>query len=316
MTTKKAAEETAATRQIDPNIPAIYAAMGAIMADVEAVSKDSKNDTQKWSFRGIDAAYKAIHPLLARHGVITVPRVLEGMRREQQTTRSGGVIFYTIIKVEYDFVSTLDGSKITVGPMMGEAMDAGDKSCNKCMAVAHKYAIFQTFCVPTDKSDDPDDTSYDIIQPDFVPPNPLQAPVPPTPYGAFVPPAGIPAQVFETDRISARVDPISGRVEVGNENHPGENPPQAPVVNPSAAPEPQIGDAYIEDEAGAIQVADFMIGMVQNMQWDSLQALASFYQKNLKALDQLDTNYNAQYLRVKAAFTARRQTFDTSGAKQ
>ncbi len=39
-------------------------------------------------------------------------------------------------------------------------MDSGDKATNKAMAVAFKYACFQTFCIPTESlMDDPDATT-------------------------------------------------------------------------------------------------------------------------------------------------------------
>jgi hypothetical protein len=42
--------------------------------------------------------------------------------------------------------------------VVGEGMDSADKSSNKAMAVAFKYACFQVFCIPTEEmtNDDPD----------------------------------------------------------------------------------------------------------------------------------------------------------------
>ena len=47
---------------------------------------------------------------------------------------------------------------------MGEGMDAGDKASNKAMAVALKYALFQTFCIPTEEmaDDDPDRQVHEV----------------------------------------------------------------------------------------------------------------------------------------------------------
>lgn len=43
--------------------------------------------------------------------------------------------------------------------VVGESMDSGDKATNKAMAIAFKYACFQTFCIPTESlMDDPDAT--------------------------------------------------------------------------------------------------------------------------------------------------------------
>jgi hypothetical protein len=35
----------------------------------------------------------------------------------------------------------------------GEAMDSGDKSCNKAMSAAQKYVFFQVFCIATEDGD-------------------------------------------------------------------------------------------------------------------------------------------------------------------
>jgi len=118
------------------------------------ISKDSKNSSQGYMFRGIDAVYGALSPLLAKHGLCVLPRVVDRTVTEQPT-KSGGIAFYTILKVEFDFVAAEDGSKHTVCTI-GEAMDTGDKSSNKAMSAAYKYACFQAFCIPTEGDNDAD----------------------------------------------------------------------------------------------------------------------------------------------------------------
>lgn len=134
----------------------IYAALAAVNREVDAITKDQKNKAQGFMFRGIDSVYNNLHDILARHGVFTTPRVLEAQYEERQTAR-GGALFVTRLKVEYDFICE-DGSQIVVGPVIGEAMDSGDKGANKALAVAHKYALFQTFTIPTMFSDPDADT--------------------------------------------------------------------------------------------------------------------------------------------------------------
>ena len=68
----------------------------------------------------------------------------------------GGVLFYVVVKAEFDFVAIEDDSKHTV-TTYGEAMDSGDKATNKAMSIAYKYAAFQAFCIPTEETaQDPD----------------------------------------------------------------------------------------------------------------------------------------------------------------
>ena len=65
------------------------------------------------------------------------------------------------LDAEFDFVSAVDGSKHTAATI-GEAMDSGDKSTNKAMSIAYKYAVFLTFCVPIEGTPDADGEVYEI----------------------------------------------------------------------------------------------------------------------------------------------------------
>ena len=141
----------------------VYEKIAAITAEMSKVgiAKDSKNTQQNYKFRGIDAVYGALSPLLAKHGLCILPRVTDRTVTEQQS-KSGGVLFYTVLRVEFDFVAAEDGSKHTVCTV-GEAMDSGDKSSNKAMSAAYKYACFQAFCIPTEGDNDADATTHEVV---------------------------------------------------------------------------------------------------------------------------------------------------------
>lgn len=140
----------------------VYEKIAAITAELSriGIAKDSKNSQQGYQFRGIDQVYGALSPLLAKHGLCILPRVKERTVLERQT-KSGGALFYTTLVVEFDFVAAEDGSKHTV-ITVGEAMDSGDKSSNKAMSAAYKYAAFQAFCIPTEGDNDADATSHEV----------------------------------------------------------------------------------------------------------------------------------------------------------
>lgn len=138
----------------------IYKQITAVMNDLEAITKNRKNQSQGWTFRGIDDVYNAMHPLLAKHGVFTVPEVLEE-RTEEKTTRNGGLSIYRILKIKYHFFAE-DGSNVAA-TVIGEGMDPGDKASNKAMAVAHKYALMQVFAIPTEEAKDPDFDHHDLV---------------------------------------------------------------------------------------------------------------------------------------------------------
>jgi hypothetical protein len=70
-------------------------------------------------------------------------------------------LFVAVVHAEFDFVSTVDGSKHTAATF-GEAMDSSDKATNKAMSAAFKYAAFMTFCIPTEGDNDADATSHEV----------------------------------------------------------------------------------------------------------------------------------------------------------
>jgi ERF superfamily len=140
----------------------VYEKIAAVTAELSriGISKDSKNTSQGYAFRGIDQVYGALSPLLAKHGLCILPRVKEREVIERQN-RSGTALFYVCLTVEFDFVAAEDGSKHTI-VTIGEAMDSGDKASNKAMSAAYKYAAIQTFCIPTEGDNDADSTTHEV----------------------------------------------------------------------------------------------------------------------------------------------------------
>jgi hypothetical protein len=135
----------------------IYKAINAVQTELSTIgiTKDRTNSQGSgYKFRGIDDVYNAIAPLLAKHGLCILPRVLT---REcvERSSKAGAALFYVTVEVEFDFVSAEDGSKHTV-KTFGEAMDSGDKATNKAMSAAYKYAAFQAFSIPTESDNDAD----------------------------------------------------------------------------------------------------------------------------------------------------------------
>ncbi|MEM7978264.1 ERF family protein [Morganella morganii] len=131
---------------------AVYKAISNVARDLaeNGIRKDRKNAQQGFMFRGIDAVYNALAPALVKHGLVILPRIIERSVTERQTQK-GGTLFYVVVKAEFDFIATEDGSKHTVATF-GEAMDSGDKATNKAMSIAYKYAAFQAFCIPTEET--------------------------------------------------------------------------------------------------------------------------------------------------------------------
>lgn len=146
-------------KRYEPTRPVIYEKITLIAQGIGAITKNKKNTSQNFMFRGIDDVYNAIQPLLAKHSVFTIPEVIED-RTEERQSKSGGTLIYRILKMKYTFFTT-DGSSVCA-TVIGEGMDSGDKAANKAMAIAHKYALLQTFCVPTEDMKDPDAESHEV----------------------------------------------------------------------------------------------------------------------------------------------------------
>jgi len=141
----------------------IHAKLADLLADVPDIAKDGRNVQQGFSFRGIDQCYNVLHPLFAKHRVVVIPTVLEWTQSDRVTAK-GGTLLFIVLKMAFDFYAE-DGSCVRA-VTLGQAMDSGDKAANKAMAVALKYALFQTFLIPTEETvTDPDADSHPASRP-------------------------------------------------------------------------------------------------------------------------------------------------------
>lgn len=131
----------------------IFETINAVMEEIGAVGKNSRNEKQKYMYRGVDDVMNALNPAFTKHKLFMVPEVVSQKREERRTANEKNLI-NSVLSVKYTFYAE-DGSSIyTIVP--GEGMDSGDKASNKAMSAAFKYACFQTFCIPTEEMQDPD----------------------------------------------------------------------------------------------------------------------------------------------------------------
>ena len=136
--------------------PLIYKKIIEVMADINAIGKDRRNQQQGFQFRGIDDVMNELHGSLSKCGVFVLPNVLEETRTTGKTAR-GGDMFYTRLKIKFGFYAE-DGSHVDA-VVIGEAMDTADKASNKALSIGLKYAMLQVFCIPTEDEKDPDAVS-------------------------------------------------------------------------------------------------------------------------------------------------------------
>ena len=140
----------------------IYEKIPLIMGEIKEIGKDRTNSMQKYNFRGIEDLYNNLKPIMAKYGVFCVPQVIESQYQqfEKETFDSFKkekkiqINYRTIHKVNHKFYAT-DGSFIEV-ITCGEGIDQSDKSSNKALSSAMKYAFIELFSVPTEDISDGD----------------------------------------------------------------------------------------------------------------------------------------------------------------
>jgi len=171
----------------------IHEAIAAIMDEVGGVGKTRTNPQQGYKYRGIADVTLACQPIMAKHKVHATPHAILNECADYIDTKSGGKMLHVRQTIEYRFYHA-DGSFFPC-VVTGEAMDSGDKTSNKVMSAALKYALTQTFCIP---ETDPDaDTEAQSPQRAETQPEQPKAPAP----------AGQPTR---KPQVSNPDDPITG----------------------------------------------------------------------------------------------------------
>ena len=140
--------------------PQVYKAITAISAELSGVgiAKRNRNERDDYRYRSIDDVLNRLSPLLAKHKLCVLPRVLE--RNSADRLGDGDLLLVGVtLRIAFDLVSSADGSSHTV-EAFGEALDASDKATAKAMSSAYKHAMLQAFCVPVAQIDDTDASSH------------------------------------------------------------------------------------------------------------------------------------------------------------
>ena len=141
------------------SVPQVYKAINAVSAELGQVGipKLHRNQRDDYLYRSIDDVLNRLSPLLAKHKLCVLPRVLE--RTATDRIGEGDLLVSVVLKVAFDLVSTADGSTHTI-EAFGEALDPSDKATAKAMSSAYKSAMLQTFCVPVAQIEDADSSSH------------------------------------------------------------------------------------------------------------------------------------------------------------
>lgn len=134
--------------------PNIYVALNAVMKQVGYVQKQkAANSTLKYSYAGEAALIAAIRPHLVEHGIVVYPAGVRELRTETYQTSNGATMNRTIGLFDFMFYHGESDTSF-LAEALGEGADIGDKSANKAMTAAYKYALRQALMIET--GDDPD----------------------------------------------------------------------------------------------------------------------------------------------------------------
>ena len=142
-----------------PACPHVYRAINAITAAFahDGIAKTHTNVRDQYQYRSIDDVLNRLGPLLAKHRLCVLPRVLKH-RTNQCVGEQDSLLTSVSLLAAFDVVSARDGSSHTVQGW-GEALDASDKGTAKAMSSAYKGAMLQTFCIPV-ANDDPEASGH------------------------------------------------------------------------------------------------------------------------------------------------------------
>ena len=133
----------------------VYKAINAVQLELlngGGVGKNSRNNYQGYSYRGIDDLQNALAPAMVKHGLVILPEVLEKEVKTYPGVNNKGKpanTTHVFLKVKYQMICMEDGSSHDV-VVYGEANDTTDKATNKAMSAAFKYMCLQAFCIPTE----------------------------------------------------------------------------------------------------------------------------------------------------------------------
>lgn len=149
--------------QGSPTPGIIFKKMNDVMKEIGSIGKDQKNTAQNFKFRGIDQFVNTLYPALCKHGVFMTTEVISQSAEIREVERSSGkkgVDKHVQLTMKYTFWAE-DGSSVS-SAIAAEGLDSGDKATNKALSAALKYALIQTFSIPTEDMAEGDSESPEL----------------------------------------------------------------------------------------------------------------------------------------------------------
>jgi hypothetical protein len=183
VSTKDATEKAKAVKAGELPGPAksLAEAMCRVMEHVSYVQKDKQmSGGGSYRYVSVEAVIDALRPEMIRQQLVLLPAGIEPLNVEHFEGKNGGRQNRTQVIYTFKLVHAASGQSEPV-VVIGEAIDVGDKSSNKAMTAARKYALLMAFNIETGL--DPDDTPSHTQERAAAPqPKPAEAPKQPIRY--------------------------------------------------------------------------------------------------------------------------------------
>lgn len=133
----------------------VHEAIARVMAELPNIGKGDKSP-EGYQYRGIEAVTKHAQPLLAKHGVVIVPRARVTSVLPSPAMKDGWQDVY----VEVDWIVVGPDGSMLEARTNGIGRDRSDKGANKGQTQAFKYLLLHLFCI-ADGKDDSDNQTYE-----------------------------------------------------------------------------------------------------------------------------------------------------------
>lgn len=134
----------------EPKPSGLHAKLSKIAAAQSWITKDGRNEAQKYSFVQASDVINAVRGDMSEQGLTLVGSVVSF---DLTPPPEGKSSFMGLLHIRYKLTDSETGEKIEAD-WFGQGMDGGDKALNKAYTAALKYFLLNVFLIPT--GDDPE----------------------------------------------------------------------------------------------------------------------------------------------------------------
>ena len=133
------------TMEAPATVTAVQSLVGVIAA-VQPVGKNSRNEEEGYNYRSVDDIINAVHPALRQVGGFILGQEMEQVASTVE--RNGQTLTTVRLKVMYEWHGT-DGGDPIASLISSEATSDSDGATGKAWSVAYRTYLVQVLCLPS-----------------------------------------------------------------------------------------------------------------------------------------------------------------------